>query len=242
MATPNSQMKNPNQLKPHKNPGNDLKPGYRLRIEGGLVLSLLVLTALMRMPIQPKSEGFAVTLDHQEVVKMEEIEQTEQLAKPPPPPRPPVPVEVPDDVVLDDNMDLNLDASLDINDAVTTLPPPPPEEQAEESEVEPEIFVVVESMPEVIGGIEKVYEYLEYPSIARQAGMEGMVVIRIVVEPTGIPSHPEVARSAGDVLDQAALDAVMKLRFKPGRQRGQPVRVRMAIPIRFKLRKPTTKS
>lgn len=171
---------------------------------------------------------------------MEEIAQTQQVDRPPPPPRPPVPVEVPNDEILND-VDLDLDASLDLMDPVSTLPPPPPapaqaEDRAIVEEPEPEIFVVVEQMPEIIGGPQKVYEYLEYPPIARQAGMEGLVVIQVIVDPQGIPRDPVVVRSAGEVLDRAAGNAVMQLRFLPGKQRGRAVSVRMAIPIRFRLK------
>jgi protein TonB len=224
-------------FKPYKHPKADIRRNYRLYIEMGLVLSLLLLIALFRAPMRPEEEAFTIELAQQEVVQMEEVTQTQQEVKPPPPPRPPVPVEVPNDVVLDDE-DLNLDATLDLDAPLAELPPPPPppQEEAQPEEEEAEIFVVVEEMPEIIGGTAQIYKYLEYPDIARKAGMEGLVVVQIVVEPDGKPANPVIARSAGEVLDKAAIEAVMKLSFKPGKQRGVPVRVRMAIPIRFRLR------
>lgn len=224
---------------PQKAPGADLRGSYRLTLELALVLALGVVIALVRAPLRGGETTLAIPLQAQEVVQMEEIQQTKQLERPPAPPRPPVPVEVPDDVILEDD-DLDLDATLDLDEAVASLPPPPPP-AAEETTAEPEeeeIFVVVEEMPEIIGGMQRLYSLLEYPEIARQAGLEGQVVVRVVVGTDGRPSQPEVVRSAGEVLDQAAVAAVMQLRFKPGRQRGRPVRVRMALPIRFKLRAP----
>ena len=156
--------------------------------------------------------------------------------KAPPPPRPPIPVEVPDDVVMDD-IELDLDVTLDLDAEILDIPPPPPTPVAkEEEEDEPEIFVVVEQMPTINGGTERLYAILDYPEIARQAGIEGMVVVQVVVMPDGSPSQPFIARSAGEILDKAAVDAVMKLSFTPGKQRGKPVMVRMAIPIRFRLK------
>ncbi|WP_457652947.1 energy transducer TonB [Rhodocaloribacter sp.] len=235
--TPSPHVPKAHGLKPYKHPKADLRRNYRLYIEFGLIVALILLIALFRAPVRPKEEGFNIELATQEVVQMEEVTQTHQEVKPPPPPRPPVPVEVPNDVVLDD-VELNLDATLDMNEALTELPPPPPppKEEAPAVEEEAEIFVVVEEMPEIIGGTAQIYKYLEYPDIARKAGLEGLVVVQIVVEPDGRPANPVVARSAGDVLDKAAVEAVMRLRFKPGKQRGVPVRVRMAIPIRFRLR------
>ena len=227
----------PGRRKPRRGPGTDLRRDYRLTVQAGFIVSLFAITALVRAPITPGDEGFDIALAEQETVQMEEIQQTQQVEKPPPPPRPPIPVEVPNDEILDDE-ELDLDASLDLDEPLFDLPPPPPTPAEEEVDEEPEmeIFVVVEQMPEIIGGSGKVYEYLEYPPIARQAGMEGLVVIQVVVNTDGNPVDPVVARSAGEVLDRAAMDAVMQLRFVPGKQRGRAVRVRMAIPIRFRLR------
>ena len=58
----------------------------------------------------------------------------------------------------------------------------------------------------------------------------------VLVSVDGRPTDLMVMRSAGDLLDTAALDAVKKLEFTPGRQRGKAVAVRMSIPIRFRLR------
>ena len=169
----------------------------------------------------------------QEVVTLQEIAQTVQRTLPPPPPRPPVPVEVPNETVLEDDV-LDLDATLDIAVAAE-LPPPPALVSEEEEDEEPEIFVVVEEMPEMIGGAAKLASSVQYPMIARQAGLEGLVVVKIVVNPDGSPSDPVVLKSPGKALDNAAIDAVMKQRFKPGRQRGRAVAAYMAIPVRFQL-------
>ncbi len=224
-----------NPRRPKKGPGKDIKSAYRLTLMTGLVLSLGVMITLMRADITRETDERGFELAQQEVVQFEEIEQTRQELKAPPPPRPPIPVEVPNDVVFDD-VELDLDVTLDLNAEAFDIPPPPPAPAMEEPEEEIEIFVVVEQMPQIIGGNQKVYEYLAYPEIARQAGIEGMVVVQIVVDPEGIPRDPVTARSAGDVLDEAAVQAVMKLRFIPGRQRGKAVSVRLAIPIRFRIR------
>jgi len=226
-----------NPRRPKKKEGLEHKGHYKTKTMVGFVVSLSLMTTMFRMDIRPSDEGLDITMTSQETVQMEEIVQTEQEVKPPPPPRPPVPVAVPDDYVFDD-VELDLDAMLDLDEAITDLPPPPPtpamDDEPEEDEME--IFVVVEEMPTIVGGSQEVYKYLEYPEIARKAGLEGLVVIQVVVTPEGTPSLPEVARSAGQVLDEAAVRAVMQLNFEPGMQRGRAVRVRMAIPIRFRLR------
>ncbi len=222
---------------PYKLPGADLRQYYRLFIMLGLALTLALLIVLFRMPWRPKTE-VVLAAPEQEVVQLEEIVQTRQELPPPPPPRPTVPIAVPDETILEEEP-VSFDVSLDINEAITELPPPPPPPKPKEEqqpEEEQEIFVVVEEMPEIIGGIERLYELLEYPELARKASMEGLVVVQFVVEPDGSVSNIQVIRSAGRLLDEAAVKAVKQLRFKPGRQRGRPVRVRFSLPIRFKLR------
>lgn len=222
-------------MRTHKNPRADIRKDYRITLELAFIVALSLAILAVRAPMQSDSGELAFTLAEQQVVQMEEIAQTEQIERPPPPPRPPIPVEVPNDSILDE-VELDLDVTLDL-DAIVELPPPPaPVVEEEEEEMEPEIFVVVEQMPEIIGGVAKIYERLIYPEIARQAGVEGLVVVQVVVEKDGTPSGTIVARSASAVLDNAAIAAVEGLRFVPGKQRGQPVRVRMAIPIRFRLR------
>lgn len=200
--------------------------------QAGVVLSIGLMLVAFRLDFTAD----AVTFDNapdQEVVQMEEILQTQQVPKPPPPPRPPVPVEVPDDIDLDEE-ELDLDAFLDM-DAPSDLPPPLPPGPAEVEEDENEIFTVVEQAPEIIGGLQKLYELVEYPALARKSGLEGTVVVQIVVNADGTPSDPTIARGVHKVLDDAAIEGVMQLRFEPAMQRSRPVRVYMTLPVRFRL-------
>lgn len=210
----------------------DLKKDYKTTLLIGYVisLSLVVLAATVKFEID---EVPSYTMADQEVISIEEIVQTTQLEKPPVPPTPPVPVEVPDETILDD-VDLDLDASLDILDTIE-LPPPPLLVEDVVEEDEEEIFVIVESMPEIIGGMDALYKEVKYPEIARKAGIEGLVVLQVVINVDGTPSNIEVVKSASAILDEAAITALNKVRFIPGRQRGKNVMVRMNIPIRFRL-------
>lgn len=205
---------------------------YGLTVQVGLGLALFVVTGFFQIPFQSGST-LDIAFADQELVHIEEITQTVHQVTPPPPPRPPVPVEVADDEILEDD-DLDLDVTLDIEDFLTqTAPPPPPEE---EEEVEPEIFIVVEQMPELIGGISQLLSDANYPSLARKAGLEGTVVVQIVVDAEGNPQNPRIIKSVAEVLDKSAVEAVMKQRFKPGMQRGTPVPVQVAMPVQFRLR------
>jgi protein TonB len=196
----------------------------------GMVLSLIIFIVLFRVDFN-FANNTEFQIIEQEVIQMEEVVQTEQQSKPPPPPRPPVPVEVPNDQILDD-MDLNLDASLDL-DIALDLPPPPTRKVVEEEE--DEIFLVVENEPVLIGGLEGIQKSITYPELARRAGIEGRVFVQFVVDEKGNVIDPVVVRGIGAGCDEAALEAVKKAKFIPGKQRGRPVKVQYALPVTFRL-------
>ncbi len=104
------------------------------------------------------------------------------------------------------------------------------------SAAENQTFVIVEEMPEVIGGPEAVANAIRYPDAARKKGLHGRVVVEFVVDERGNVTEPRVVQGIGPELDQAAVSAVRSLYFDPGRQRGEEVRVKMALPIMFKLK------
>ncbi|MDV7394015.1 energy transducer TonB, partial [Arthrospira platensis SPKY1] len=95
--------------------------------------------------------------------------------------------------------------------------------------------MVVEQQPELIGGIAKLQSNIRYPEIARKAGIEGRVFVQFVVDEQGNVNNPVVIRGIGGGCDEEALKAVQKAKFKPGMQRGRPVKVRYSLPIVFKL-------
>ena len=100
---------------------------------------------------------------------------------------------------------------------------------------EAEVYEIADEMPTLIGGLAALQERVEYPPLAREAGIEGQVVVQFVVTETGGVVDPVVLRSPDDMLSEAALAAVRGLRFEPGRQGGEAVPVRFAVPITFRL-------
>ena len=77
----------------------------------------------------------------------------------------------------------------------------------------------------------------EYPPMARRQNLEGRVVVQFVVDKSGAPRSPRVVKAdPPGVFDQAALSAVGKMRFIPGKLHGQPVNTLVVIPVSFKLR------
>lgn len=220
-----------------KKPSADITTNYTISLQTGLIISLLAMITLFKIDLQTEVAEIEFT-QRDEVVTMDEIVQTEQVTRPPPPPRPPVPVEVPNDMIVEE-IELNLDASLDLSEALE-LPPAPPappvtkKEEVKEEE-EPEVFIVVEEAPELIGGLESVQRMIVYPEIAKKAGIEGRVFVQFIIDEKGNVTNPVVLKGIGGGCDEAALEAVKKAKFKPGKQRGRPVRVQYSIPIVFRL-------
>lgn len=98
------------------------------------------------------------------------------------------------------------------------------------------VFEFVEVNPELIGDIEALQSGIEYPAFERSIGVSGQVVVQFVVDEDGRTSQVEVVRSVSPGLDRASVDAVRRARFTPGEQNGRVVRVRMTLPVTFRLR------
>ena len=110
----------------------------------------------------------------------------------------------------------------------------------EEIEEEQEIFQVVENMPEFPGGTQALLQYLKknikYPTICQEQGIQGRVVVQFVVNKDGSIVDPEVIKPVNPYLDKEALRVVSTMpKWKPGEQRGKPVRVKFTLPVQFKL-------
>ncbi len=112
-----------------------------------------------------------------------------------------------------------------------------PQGTAEEatSDASKEVFVVVEQMPRLNGGLQSVQANNTYPEKAKAAGIEGRVFIQFIVDEHGRVTEPKVVRGIGGGCDEAALAAITRATFEPGRQKGVAVPVKMSIPITFKL-------
>ncbi len=98
-----------------------------------------------------------------------------------------------------------------------------------------EYFVAVEQMPSPIGGIKAIQENIVYPESAKKDGVEGRVFVKAYIDTTGSVVKTELLKGIGSGCDEAAIEAVKKVKFKPGMQRGKPVNVQVTVPILFKL-------
>ena len=167
-----------------------------------------------------------------------EIQQTSQETPPPPPPPAVQEVEVLN--VVEDNVETET-IEVSTEETETEVVIAAPVEAPVEEEEEEVVFVVVESMPEFPGGQQALFKYLsenvKYPVIAQENGIQGRVICQFVVNKDGSIVEVEVVRSGGDPsLDKEAVRVIKTMpKWKPGKQRGKPVRVKYTVPVNFKL-------
>lgn len=104
-----------------------------------------------------------------------------------------------------------------------------------QSEKYDETFVVVEEMPQLIGGKKGLQSKIQYPQEAINKGIEGRVTVQFVVDENGQVQNPQIIRGIGAGCDEEALRVVSQATFTKGKQRGKNVKVKMTLPIIFKL-------
>ncbi len=215
----------------------DLENKKTLFFQIGLILSLLVVFGAFEYKSYDK-----ITIDIAQRMVDDTPEEiipiTEQKVKPPPPPPPKQVTKitiVEDDVEVEDEIEIDVEA-----DSETEMEEYIPMEIEEEEIVEAEIFTVVESMPEFPGGMGKLMNYLasniKYPPLAKESGIQGRVFINFVVETDGRISKVKILRGIGGGCDEEAVRVVEAMpKWKPGMQRGKPVRVSYNLPVKFTL-------
>ncbi|MDX8339564.1 energy transducer TonB [Draconibacterium sp. IB214405] len=104
-----------------------------------------------------------------------------------------------------------------------------------------EVFIIVEEMPEFPGGDEGLRTFIantvKYPEDAHKNGIQGKVYVKFVVDKDGSVDDAKIARGVDPSLDKEALRVINALpKWKPGKQRGEAVRVEYTVPIKFALK------
>jgi len=174
------------------------------------------------------------TLQMEDLTEME-IPQTEQKVTPPPPPPPPTLEVVADEEVIEEDEIASTEVTQETRIEVPVV------EMEEEVAAEPEIFTVVEEMPSFPGGDMELLKFMaentKYPPLARENGLQGIVVVTFVVDERGRIDKVQVLRGIGGGCDEEAVRVVKAMpQWKAGKQRGMPVRVQYNLPFRFTLR------
>ena len=206
----------------------------------GLVVALGLVLAAFENKTSPKKADSLGQVQMQEV-EDEIIPITREQEIPPPPPPPPQVIEVlnivDDDVEIEDELimedtEVTDDMVIDVAPVVST--------RVEEEEEDTQVFFIVEEMPEFPGGEAALRQFIanaiKYPVIAQENGIQGRVYVQFVVNTDGSITDARIARGVDPSIDKEALRVVNTLpKWKPGKQRGKPVRVSYTVPINFVL-------
>ena len=216
-------------MEPKKNPEISLEKKKGLFFQIGLVITLVLVLAVFEWKSYDKVDYNLGQLNLDDLEE-EIIPITKQEVKPPPPPPPPPEVIeiVEDEVEIEEELEIE-DPESDEDIAIEI-----------EEESDDDFFMVVENMPEFPGGDLGLMKYIQknvkYPPIAKEYNITGKVYVSFIVDKSGSVTNVKVVRGVDKNLDAEALRVVKSLpKYKPGKQRGKPVRVMFTIPINFTL-------
>jgi protein TonB len=221
-----------------KSPKADLENKKRIFMQIGLVVVLAIVFAAF--------EWSTTDVDASQFQMMDDVAAEEEIVpitrqeevKPPPPPPPPKVTDVlnivDDDVELDEELDIE-DTEIDENTEVEFEI-----SMEEEDSDDAPVFFIVEEMPQFPGGDLELRKFIaqsvKYPVIAQENGIQGRVYVQFVVGTDGTVGQVKVARGVDPNLDKEAIRVVESMpKWKPGKQRGKPVKVSYTVPINFVL-------
>jgi periplasmic protein TonB len=166
-----------------------------------------------------------------EFIQSEEIPQVELQQMQTPQERPSIPVMSEDEDISEDFTIEDMD--FDDYQAMDAPPPPPGGDDDNGVVVE---FIPYDEPPTPIGGQAAIARNTIYPEIAKEAGIEGKVVVQAFINDKGVVEHCLILQGMpGTGLDDAAINAIKKTKFKPAKQRDRDVGVWISIPVTFKL-------
>lgn len=199
---------------------NILKERYPLTVRI-MTMSGILLIGLMFLVFPRFTNELVLEQQEQVIIEIEQIPQTQQIDRPPPPARPSVPIESESEDIADD---LTIEETdLESFEAWDAPPPPPSGPQVR--------FIPYDDPPVATGRIKP-----KYPDMAMDAGIEGTVIVQAFINERGRVEEAVILKGIPNTgLDEAALEAVLDSRWKPAKQRERPVGVWISIPIIFSL-------
>jgi len=219
-----------------KNPKADLQRTTGLFFNVGLVISLLIVIFAFEKKVYDDGSEVNLQAQTEEFEDLMDIPQTQQPPPPPPKKIQPEIIEVPDEEEIEEEIEIDLDVEMTEETVIEEVV----FEEAPEEEVVEEIFTIVEDQPTPNGGMAAFYQYvskkLKYPAQARRMGIEGKVFVQFVVDKDGTLTEVQAVKGIGAGCDEEAVRVIEGApKWNPGKQRGRAVKVRMILPITFKL-------
>lgn len=222
-----------------KSPKFDINRYSQVFLATGLCISLLISITAFEWKFYDKGGEVDLGMVEENFNELLEIPITEQPPPPPPKMVQPEIIEVPDEEIIEEDIEVDLDVEITEDEVIEDIIYV--EEEVDE-EVD-EIFTIVEQEATPVGGYEAFYTFvsrnLKYPAIARKAGIEGKVILVLTIGKTGSIDEVSLAKGIGFECDEEAMRIVKNYPsgWNPGKQRGRAVKTRMYLPLNFKLSK-----
>ena len=219
-----------------KKPEVSLKLKYPLILRVSLVISLVFLISFLLAFPKFKREATQLKQKNSFIKQDESVVTEQKIESAAPPSKATIPVESEDEDLANEDFEFDMQDFEDYQADEWSAPPPPPEE--EESSGRRRRFIAYDEAPQPIGGFRAIQQNIVYPEIAREAGIEGKVVIRAFIDKNGNVQECEVDQGIPNTgLNEAAINAIKRTKFKPAMQRDRKVGVWISIPLFFRLNK-----
>ncbi len=234
----------------------ELRANYNKRVTyiiGGVIVFSIALLGLKKFMDRPKEDAAAETLKVEQIDLTPPPPQEEQPPPPPPPPPPPMvemvrftPPVIKDDAVEEEPQKLQEEVketqvgTKDQEGEQIVAPPTTDNGPGEPSA--PEIFTIVEEQAEFPGGIAAMQKYLgsniQYPAMAREAGISGRCFLKFIVNENGEISNVEILKGVPGCgeCDKEAMRVVKSMpKWKPAKMTGRSVKCYFNLPVSFRI-------
>jgi len=218
-----------------------------LFLEIGLLIALSVSLLAFEWKVAPAEEVEENSGPIQAVMEMEDIVPiTRQEDAPPPPPEPPKVTDildiVADDVVVDTNLEINMEADFSTEIIPVVFDASASSSVVIEEEEEVILFAIIEDKPTFQGKDAEtgfrdwVGKNTQYPAVAQENGITGRVFIEFTIDKDGSLTDIKILRGVDPLLDAEAMRVIkMSPKWQPGMQRGKAVKVKYTFPFFFQL-------
>jgi protein TonB len=232
-------------MEPKKNPKYDIHRNRGVLFNVSLAVSLVLVITAFELSVRTPKKPVREPADQHGLIEMASIPIVHEkrkdvvVPKPPESEKPKPALESINIKAVDDNKSVEEPKTgvIDQNDSpMNEIPIGSPEVPDEEPTG---VFVIVEKMPEPVGGLETFFntlrKHMKYPKKAERVGVEGRVFVSFIVNEKGELQDFSIVRGIGFGCDEEAMRVIALTKWNPGKQRGRPVKVRMIQPVNFSI-------
>jgi len=226
-----------------------IRKKYNRTVLIALLVAVISFTLAVFIPsIRAKHRAQSIAMEARAVIAEMAIELKQEIPPAPPPP-PLVPQQPPEQqtvvkyvapIVVDTIKPEDQSAIAVTDEQIETSENKEVHQVLENSQEDAsgEVYGIVEEMPQFPGGEIALCKYIansiKYPVVAQKTGIQGKVYVSFIVDKDGGVTDVKVLQGVDPLLDREALRVVRSLpRWKPGKQRGVPVKVSYTVPINF---------